>query len=264
MEKMLTSLTIYPVKGCKGIELDKVSVGPKGPGLDRRFVIADSEGRFLSQRQLPHMALIETRLEKEEIVLRFPDQKEIRFAIPTSGSEKEVTVWKDTCRAIDVGDEAAQILTAYLEKECRLYFMPDKTLRQVDLSYAKPNDIVGFADAYPFLLISEASLEDLNQRLEKPVLMNRFRPNLVVSGCKPFEEDTWKWIRIGKIPFKVAKPCSRCTVITIDQSTGEKEQEPFKTLSGYRMHNKKVMFGQNLIHSAQGELFLGDRLEVLE
>jgi uncharacterized protein YcbX len=147
----------------------------------------------------------------------------------------------------------------------RLVFMPDASRRQVNQNYApSPDDVVGFADGYPFLLISEASLKDLNQRLNAPVPMNRFRPNLVISGCLPYEEDTWKWIRIGEVRFKVAKPCARCIVTTVDQSTGEKGVEPFQTLAAYRKQEKGIMFGQNLIHTTQGVLSIGQTVEVLE
>jgi uncharacterized protein YcbX len=263
-KKILTSLHFYPVKGCKGLAPASFSVGQKGPNFDRRWMIIDENGRFLSQRQIPKMALIETAIDKEFLRINIPNEQEICLPVTEEGQSTMVTVWKDTCPALDQGDKAAEALSRYLEIKCRLVFMPESTIRQVNLKYASVGETVGFADAYPFLLISEASLEDLNSRLEKPILMNRFRPNLVVSGCKPHEEDTWKWIRIGEIRFKVAKPCSRCTVTTIDQLTLEQGREPLQTLAEYRKMEGGIMFGANLIHTTKGSLQVGDVLEVIE
>jgi uncharacterized protein YcbX len=140
---------------------------------------------------------------------------------------------------------------------------PDDSRRAVDPDYAAPADQVGFADGFPFLLISQASLDDLNARLDQPVPMLRFRPNLVVSGCGPYAEDGWKRIRIGDIEFRVAKPCSRCIIPTIDFATGERAREPLQTLMTYRKRDNKVYFGQNLLHDAGGRLEVGTQVEVL-
>lgn len=264
MIKTIVSLHFYPIKGCKGIDLQRAKVGPMGPEMDRRWMIVDSNGRFISQRQEPLMALIGAKVENKHLALQIPNWPELRIAILDKGSRREVSIWDDVCFAIDQGDEIAGLLSRFLGRECRLVFMPDSTHRPVNPKYAGPESQVGFADRFSFLLISEASLQDLNRRLERPVPMNRFRPNLVISGCQPFEEDMWKRIRIGEIHFKIAKPCSRCTVTTVDQSTGQKGEEPLKTLAGYRKQEKGIMFGQNLVHGNQGVLSIGDALEILE
>jgi len=264
MKKNLVSLHFYPIKGCKGIARDSLSVNPMGPEMDRRWMIVDPNGRFISQRQEPRMALIGTHLEKKHLSIGIPSETEYRIAISNEGLRSEVSIWDDVCLGIDQGDEIAGRLSRFLNRECRLIFMPDDTKRPVNPKYAGPESQVGFADRFSFLLISEASLQDLNSRLEHSVPMNRFRPNLVISGCGPYEEDTWKRIRIGNIFFKIAKPCSRCTVTTVDQSTGQRGEEPLRTLASYRKQEKGIMFGQNLVHQNQGVLSLGDTLEVLE
>ena len=255
----------YPIKGCKAIDLNSASVGAMGPEMDRRWMIVDSNGRFISQRQEPSMALIETEWKGNVLTVRVPNGPPHSIPFANQGPKREVSIWDDICEAIDQGDAIAKWLSHFLGRECRLVFIPDDSKRRVNPKYApNPDSIVGFADRFPFLLISEASLHDLNKRLEHPIPMNRFRPNLVVSGCGPFEEDTWKRIRIGNIIFKAAKPCSRCTVITVDQNTGEKGEEPLKTLATYRKMEKGILFGQNLVHENQGVLSVGEIVEILE
>lgn len=260
----LSALNIYPIKSCKGIALNSVTIGKKGPGLDRRWVIVDANGRFMSQRQFHQLALVETQLEGNSLVIQIPNEKPCRCPIAEKGQMREVTVWNDTCLAVDQGDEAAEKLSRFLQTDCRLVYMPDTTFRQVNQKYApSENDDVGFADGYPFLLISEASLDDINSRLTSPVPMNRFRPNLVIRGCKSFEEDSWSEIRIGEIHFKIAKPCSRCIVTTIDQNTGIKGTEPLQMLATYRKQEKGIMFGQNIIHKNLGTLTVGAPVEII-
>jgi len=263
-KKSLVSLHYYPIKGCKVIDCRRMKVNPMGPEMDRRWMIVDEKGRFISQRQEPKMALIGTAIDQKGLTLRIPGEGEHRIAIFNEGPRKEVAIWDDVCLGIDQGDEIAERLSRFLGRECRLVFMPDSTHRPINPKYAGPEAQVGFADRFSFLLISEASLEDLNSRLDRPVPMNRFRPNLVVSGCRPFEEDGWKRIRIGQIHFSIAKPCSRCTVTTVDQSTAEKGDEPLKTLATYRKQEKGIMFGQNLVHLDQGFLSVGDSVEIIE
>lgn len=166
--------------------------------------------------------------------------------------------------ALDCGDEAAAWLSRFLEMECRLVFFPEDEIRQVDPTYARSGDRTAFSDGFPVLLISQASLDDLNRRLKTPVAMRRFRPNLVVSGCEPFAEDGWKQIRVGEVTFRVVKPCSRCVIPNIDPDTAEKSAEPTRTLSGFRRRENKIFFGQNLIADGMGKLELGMPVEVLE
>jgi uncharacterized protein len=213
------------------------------------------------------MALIETSLTNDCLVLKAPGSETIE--IPFQGktqSLRTVKIWNDTCTAQDCGDKAAEWFTNFLESDSRLVTMGSTFGRSVDVKYSHQDDQVGFADAFPLLLISSASLRDLNERLDFPIPMNRFRPNIVVSGCEPFAEDQWKRFSIGESTFEVSKPCARCTVPTVDQSNGKQGKEPLTTLSTYRKENgKDVFFGQNLINQQKsGELILGMQVSILE
>jgi uncharacterized protein len=155
-------------------------------------------------------------------------------------------------------------VSAHLDTDARLLFMPDTTMRQADLAYAEPGDRVSFADGFPLLLITQQSLDELNRRLTEPLSMLRFRPNVVVHGAAvPHEEDSWRSIRLGSVPCDVVKPCARCAVTTIDQATGIAGKEPLRTLAEYRRWDGKVWFGQNVVHRDTGMLRVGDEVEVL-
>jgi uncharacterized protein YcbX len=189
----------------------------------------------------------------------------LRVACRDDGPRERVTVWKDRVPAVDQGDEAADWFAAFLGAPCRLARLPDDYARRVDGRYARrPDDQTGFADGYPFLLLSEASLDDLNGRLASPLEMRRFRPNIVVAGCAPFAEDGWRRFRVGPIGFDVVKPCARCVVTTTDQETAERGVEPLRTLATYRRVRNKAMFGQNLVHEGSGVIRVGDPVEIVE
>jgi len=186
---------------------------------------------------------------------------------PDGGDVAEVTIWNDTVQARPYDDKTNAWFSDALDVKCRLVLLPGESKRPIDSNYAvAPDNEVSLADGYPFLLIGEGSLADLNSRLKAPVPMNRFRPNLVVAGTEAFAEDTWKRIRVGDVEFHLVKPCERCVLTTVDQSIGEKTgKEPLKTLSTYRNQNNKVLFGQNLIaESAGGSVRVGDAVEILE
>jgi hypothetical protein len=173
-----------------------------------------------------------------------------------------VKVWRDVCDAVPLGEEVNRWFSDVLELPCQLVYMDESTFRPVNPSFAANNEQVSFADGFPFLLISEASLQDLNQRLDEPIPMNRFRPNLVVSGCEAFAEDNWREIRIGAISFRVVKPCSRCSITTVEQTTGIRGKEPLLTLAQYRRRNGEIFFGQNLIPGEIGMLQIGDVVKI--
>jgi uncharacterized protein YcbX len=227
-------------------------------------MIVDEAGRFRTQRELPRMALIVPRLDGARLTVEAPGMPALALALRSEGERRAVTIWDDACEAIDQGDEAAEWLGDFLAAPARLVRIADDFVRHVDRTYAGPDDQVGFADGFPFLLASEASLADLNARMERPLEMIRFRPNIVVDGVAPFEEDGWTRIRIGGIGFGVVKPCARCPITTVDQLTAERAQEPLRTLATYRhVRGKGVMFGQNLIHDRAGVVHVGDALEVV-
>ncbi len=267
---VLTELWRYPVKSMRGNRHPALPIGARGFVGDRHWMLVGPDGRFLTQRQLPRMALINTRLESksghEELWLSLDSGEQCKVVPGAGGEPLEVKVWGDTCAASTAGTEVDQWLSDFLETSCRLVELPSEEVRPVDPEYALAgaNDQVGFADGFPFLLISQASLDGLNERLNVPLPMQRFRPNLVISGCEPHAEDSWSRIRIGGISFRVAKPCSRCPIPTIDPATAERGVEPLRTLQAYRLWNNRIWFGQNLLHDATGELREGMPVEVLE
>ena len=261
----LTGLYRYPVKSLRGESLLRMQVGPRGPELDRHWMVVNEKGRFLTQRELPRMVLIRPHLFDGGLRLSAPGMPDLEAAPGGDAEPLEVQVWNDRCRARPVSAEADRWLSDFLGIPCRLVEFAEEEHRKVDPDYAEPGDETAFSDGFPFLLISRASLDDLNRRMGRALPMERFRPNLVVEGCEPYAEDTWKRIRIGDLTFRVVKPCSRCVIPTVNPETGEREgNEPLKTLMTYRKEGNKVFFGQNLIHDGTGVLEVGMPVEVLE
>jgi len=264
----VTSLSIYPVKSLGGIVLQSSIVDIFGLQHDRRWMLVDAKNHFLTQRQQARMCLISTSLTKQGISLSAEGMEaiEVVSANVTTTTHKliSVQVWQDLCDAIDCGDIAAQWLSQFLRVDCRLVYFPNDGVRPLDSSYANRGDRTAFSDGFPILLTSEASLEDLNNRMKVPIQMQRFRPNIVVGGCAAFAEDTWRLIQIGEIKFRVVKPCSRCGIPNIDPVTANKEQEPSKTLISYRRRDGKIYFGQNVISNSQGNISVGLPVEILE
>ena len=260
----LSHLYRYPVKSMQGESLNRMQLDALGPMGDRRWMLVNEQGRFLSQREWPRMALVLPHLDAEGLVLEVPGREPVTVNEP-DGERLQVKIWQDSCEAIAPSTEADAWLSDFLGVACRLVRFPPDQMRQVDQNYAQPGDQTAFSDGFPLLLISQASLDDLNQRMARPLPMIRFRPNLVISGCEPYAEDHWQRIRIGGLEFSVVKPCSRCVIPTIDPERGERDgNEPLKTLMSYRKQGNKVFFGQNLIHRGQGELHTGMDVEVLE
>jgi uncharacterized protein YcbX len=261
----LTGIHYYPVKSLRGLSPHRHAVTRLGLANDRRWMLIDADHRFVTQREHSALALVAAELRGEDLVITAPGCSPLVLPPPKDdGPGVQVTVWQDRVTALDTGDVARRWFSDYLGIPVRLVYFPDAELRQVDPAYARPGDATAFSDGFPFLLISEASLAELNRRLEVPLPMRRFRPNLVVAGCEPFAEDRWRRIRVGAIEFRVVKPCSRCAITTIDPETAERSPEPLRTLVTFRRRDKKVYFGQNLIHDGVGTLQLGDTLEVLE
>lgn len=264
----LSELNIYPVKSLKGISLKNAVVQERGLKFDRRWMLVDEKNEFLTQREFPQMAAVEIEIKTEKLIASCKGRKTEFPLEPPNGKTKNVKIWNNKVKARVYEHEVNQWFSEVLKVNCRLVVMPEETKRIVEPFYAvrKFKDTVSFADAYPFLLIGESSLADLNEKLENPVPMNRFRPNLVISGAAAFAEDNWKKIRIGSTVFHVVKPCSRCVMTTVEQKTGVKDgKEPLKTLAKYRTRNGKILFGQNLIAENPGEvLHLNDKVEILE
>ena len=262
----VSQLYIYPVKSLGGIALDKATVTDRGFQYDRRWMLVDHNNLFISQREIHQMALLKLKITDNGILVNHSVKNEF-YTIPFEPTKNEfvaVTIWDDTCAGQFVSDEADQWFSKILEIQCRLVYMPDDSHRITDQRYTAEDSITSFSDAYPFLMIGQASLVDLNSRLNEPLPMSRFRPNIVFTGGEPYEEDMMHTFTIGNITFYGVKLCARCVMTTIDQETAIAGKEPLKTLARYRFKNNKIMFGQNLAHKGLGEIKVGDRLEVLK
>ncbi|MDH5369179.1 MAG: MOSC domain-containing protein [Gammaproteobacteria bacterium] len=260
----VSDLSIYPLKSCREIKKNSSRVEEFGLKNDRRWMVVDEHGVMLTQRKIAKMCLIQPELTDSGLVLKAVNMDNLAVEIPPSSNNVNVKVWEDFCNAYDAGNEAASWLSQVLSTRCRLVYFPDNEFRQVDLDYANEGDKTAFSDGFPLLLISQASLDDLNQRLSTPVTMNRFRPNIVIAGCQPFAEDSWKKIRIGDITFRIVKPCSRCVIPSINIETAEREDEPTKTLARYRKRDNKIFFGQNVIADGNGNIDVGMSVEIIE
>lgn len=264
--KTLSEIYIYPVKSLGGIALKEAEVTDRGLKYDHRWMVVDQNNKFFTQRTHPQMALVAVDIKQDNLIFRNKKSSE-QFEIKldeSDGKKLSVIVWDDTVEALHVNSMIDEWLSQTLNVKCKLVYMPFEANRYVDKQYAANNEITSFSDAYPFLIIGQSSLDDLNNRLMEKVPINRFRPNFVFTGGFPFEEDVMKKFKIGEVIFYGVKPCSRCVVTTVNQDTAEKKEEPLKTLSSYRSFNHKVMFGMNLLHEGTGRVKVGDNLEVIE
>lgn len=260
----VAGLSIYPVKSCREVKLNSSLVGDFGLENDRRWMVVDENGVMLTQRKVAQMCLIQVELTDFGIILTKSSMDRLSVKIPTPKTKTAVKIWQDNCEAFDAGDEAASWLSTALSVKCKLVYFPENEFRQVDLTYANKGERTAFSDGFPLLLVSQASLDDLNSRLNTPVTMERFRPNIIVSGCQAYEEDSWKGIRIGKMVFRIVKPCSRCIIPNINIETAQREQEPIKTLSTYRKRENKIFFGQNVIADSVGEIKVGMPFDIIK
>lgn len=259
----LSEIFIYPVKSLGGIQLKSSEVGANGLKYDRHWMIIDANNRFLSQRELPAMSLIKTSIHENDLILTHADDS---ISLPLDFHEKNsvnTTIWRDQCLAHPISSTVDQWLSDHLQLSCRLV-KQGANIRQVDQRYAGPSDQTSFSDGFPFLILSDSSLADLNSKLEHMIPIQRFRPNLVISGCAAYAEDRWRKIKIGAIPFRLPKPCSRCSITTIDTETGQNGKEPLKTLNRLRKWKNEVFFGQNALHEQTGILKTGDTVQILE
>ncbi|CAM9360316.1 unnamed protein product [Pylaiella littoralis] len=288
LEAKITSLHVYPVKSCAGHKVQQATLGDRGLDMDRLWMVVDGRGRFLSQRRCAKMALISPSLPRskdEALVLSAPGVASLEVPVvhkvgpsgpKAGGNVVEVGIWRDTCQAIDQGDAAASWLGTFLEMQnLRLVRMRDGFVRPTDPDYGT-GFRTGFADGFPMLLAAEESLEEINSRMgagAEAIGMDRFRPNIVVRGWGPFAEDCWTKVKIGGITMHTPKPCSRCQIPQINQSTLEVRNEPRKTMDTFRAGSyvtqwkekwaKDVFFGMNVLHESGGVLRVGDEADVL-
>jgi uncharacterized protein YcbX len=257
----LSGLFVYPIKSLGGIAVEEATVEMRGLKHDRRWMLVDEAGMFVSQREVAAMTGLGTAFVDGHLHIFVKKQPGESLCLPldvrASGMVKtKVQIWSSRCSALQYPPEVNRWFSDILNRQLRLVYMPDTTRRRVDGRYAPAGQLVSYADGFPYLLIGEATLSDLQQRVGAEIPMNRFRPNLVVSGTEPFEEDSWSDFRIGDVLFRGVKPCARCIVPTTDQETGLRGAEPLKTLAGYRKKGNKILFGQNVV-------FLGEPGETL-
>lgn len=265
---VISELAIYPVKSMRQIQLDKSSLQFGGLKYDRRWMVVDTDGVMITQRKVARLCLIQPELISPEIdcglILSAPNMAAIKVPVPDGCVIRNIKVWNDECSAYDGGNEVADWLSLFLEIECRLVYFPDNEIRIVDQNYAAPNDQIAFSDGFPLLLTSQASLDDLNSRLDENIPMVRFRPNIVISGCEAFAEDDWKQLKVGDITLRIVKPCARCIIPNIDIVTASRCKEPIKTLITYRKRDNKIIFGQNAIADGEGVIEPGMEVDVAE
>ena len=268
----ISEIWIYPIKSLAGIRLKKTIVKQKGLQYDRRWMLVDNDGRFLTQREHPEMALFNVAITNGHLIVstQTPVTDEVVQFIKldlnakVSGNFLKVNIWNDEVEAVEVNPDYSAWFSRQLNSECRLVFFPEENRRDADPDYARNNEQVSLADGYPFLIIGQSSLDELNKKLKEPVSIKRFRPNFVFTDGQPHEEDSWRNLAIGSVRFEGVKPCSRCVLITVNPETGEKGVEPLKELSTYRKKNNKVYFGENLLARSDGEVNEGDLIEIID
>lgn len=266
----IATLYTYPIKSCGALSHAVMELDTRGPLWDRRWMLIDEDGLFVTQRELPRMALIQPAFKDGLLSIAAPGMNEICVPLERQRDiPKQVQIWNDTCKAWDEGDEAAGWVSDFLNVQLRLVRMTDDYVRRVDERYAPRSAQTGFSDGFPLLIVSLASLGELNQKLTEcgaeAIPMSRFRPNIVIAGCEAFAEDTWKTIQISDLLIDVVKPCARCAIPSVDQLTAEirDPKEPMATLNTFRKQNGKVMFAQNAIHRAPGSLRLGEKVTII-
>ena len=264
MDLRLSEIWIYPVKSLGGITLPKAKVRGKGLEYDRRWMLIDSEGVAMTQRAYNQMALFRVSVHNGRLQIAKMHKGSIAGTVtfdpetPPEGSTIRAQVWDDEVEVAEVRRDLSEWFSDHLAVACKLVTFPEDNPRQVDARYSVNGEHLALADAYPFLIIGQSSLDELNSRLKEPVPMNRFRPNFVFTGGLPFQEDDWKNLNIGNLRFSAVKKCDRCILTTIDQETGQKGIEPLRTLSNYRKIGNKVFFGQNLVGLEEGIVSVGD------
>lgn len=277
----LSQIWHYPVKSCRGVSHTTLDLTDTGLQHDRQWMLVHTDHhRMVTQRSHPRLALIETRIQNDTLILTWPNQAPIHLPLiwfDTRTDMTSVTVWHDTVQGASaeqtiqqqLGFSVDQALSTFLDCPVQLVKFASNQIRLSDQTYAQPQDHTAFADGFPLLLIGQASLDDLNQRLQAEghdsVPMNRFRPNLVIEGTAPYEEDQWQRIQIGQLTFRLCKPCARCGIVTVDQETAEVNRQPLSLLNAYRqLKPGKPLFGQNVLLDQTGDLHTGMAVTVLE
>jgi len=254
----LREIWVYPVKSLRGVRVESAAVDDRGLVGDRRFMVVDAAGRFVTQREQPRLALVAATLDAERLRLATPDGAAVDVPLDVDAGAREVVVWDDRVPAVDAGDAAAALLRDHLGEDVRLVRMPASTRRVADPEHAREGDLVSFADGFPFLLVSQASVEAIAARVDAAIDARRFRPNLVVDGIEAFAEDAWTTFSIGEVTFHARKPCARCQVVDVDPDRGEAGRGVLKELARSRRRDNAALFGQNLVHDGGGRVAVGE------
>ena len=263
----ISELNIYPLKSARGISLESIQLNSQGPECDRRWMVIDNEGHFVTQRTIAKMCLINSQLTAGDLFITAKGMKQCK--VPAGGhKQRKSSVWGSEVIGEDCGNQAAEWISEMLAKECRIIYMTDDYCRLVDLDFAKHKEQVGFADGFPLLLTTQASLDDFNSKLSASepgfkVAMNRFRPNIVIAGNAAWDEDRWQKIAIGDVEFSLVKPCSRCIMPSVDPSTGVKQMQVNQALLKYRRRDTQTYFGQNAIYNQFGKISIGDTVRII-
>ena len=259
----VTSLHVYPLKGCHGTDLTSATLTSRGLRHDRELMLVDPQGGFMSQRNLPLLALFHVDYDGTTLSVIGPDRASLRHQVRADGARLPVRVHRSDTVGVDQGDQVAWWFGSRLGQACRLVRFPDDQVRPVDPVYATAE--VRFADAFPLLVTTQESLSDLNARLDRPVPMNRFRPSIVLAGWnRAWAEDQVRLLRIGQVEVELVRRCGRCAVTTVDQDTGVIGHEPLRTLATFRQQDQKLLFGVLAVPRVTGTVRRGDSVEVLE
>lgn len=262
----LSGIFVYPIKAMGGISLETASIEERGLALDRRWMLIDEQDQAITQRQIPELSLCRLRIVEDGITVFYQDEQ---LFIPQNENrypeQATVQVWDDRLNALIASPEINDWFSKQLGHNCRLAYQGLSSVRLTSTKYTDARE-VSLADGYPYLLLSEESISFLNKKLEKPISIDRFRANFIVSGAYPHAEDDFHFFQIGHTGFKAVKPCARCSVITINQSTGEAGKEPLKSLATYRKRNNKIYFGQNLVYDGIGpaKVSVGDQVKAIQ
>jgi len=267
----ISKLYIYPIKSLRGISVQSALVTDRGLQYDRRWMVVDEQNKFLSLRTIPKMTLLRVEMNDDGLKVMSTEHAGNDFQVRFDQEEnyqESVTIWNATVEAKRVGKDADAWFSEMLGVKCKLVYMPDKSLRPVNTAsgFAPDGKFTSFADAYPFLMIGQSSMDDLNKRMQIPLTIERFRPNIVFSGGFPYQEDIIEDFRIGHINFTGLENCRRCMVPNVDPEKGvlNSDKEPTRTLATYRLRDKKIEFGRNVVHQGTGLISVGDEIQLVK
>jgi uncharacterized protein YcbX len=260
----ISELIIYPVKSARGCSLKSMQLNPMGPECDRRWMVIDKNNAFVTQRKVRKMCLINVDQQANGIRLSVEGMSACTVEQPISADLLTSSVWGAEVKGFDCGDEVAAWLTEFLSKDCRLIYMPDDYKRVVDTDFAHQQEQVGFADGFPLLIATQASLDDFSDKLGYKVGMERFRPNIVISGNNSYAEDEWQTIAIGDIELSLVKPCARCIMPSVNPATAAKETAVNQTLQMHRRRGSDTFFGQNALYNRLGTIHFGDHVRIIK